>query len=309
MNTLHFRYAVEIEKTRSITQAAENLFMAQPNLSKAIKELENTLGITIFRRTSKGVIPTEDGVKFIGYAKKVLIQIDNMEAIRSPESSGIRRLKLSAPRAGYISRAFSSLAAELASDSRTELQFAETGAMTAAANVRELGFGIGVIRFRTEHEKYFMDYLAEKSLGSQILWEFRAAAVMSERSVFADRADAELYELSEKMTEIVQGDDNVPYLSPLRPTEKGDITGKSRIFAYDRASIADILRASENTFFLTAPMSAEELSSSGLVQVKCRFEGNNYRDLLIYAEGHTFSELETELINRIYIERNKSAFL
>ena len=42
MNTLHFRYAVEIEKTRSITQAAENLYMAQPNLSKAIKELENT---------------------------------------------------------------------------------------------------------------------------------------------------------------------------------------------------------------------------------------------------------------------------
>ena len=42
MNTLHFKYAVEIEKTRSITQAAENLYMAQPNLSKAIKELENT---------------------------------------------------------------------------------------------------------------------------------------------------------------------------------------------------------------------------------------------------------------------------
>ena len=42
MNTLHFRYAVEIEKTRSITQAAENLYMAQPNLSKAIKELENS---------------------------------------------------------------------------------------------------------------------------------------------------------------------------------------------------------------------------------------------------------------------------
>jgi len=47
MNTLHFKYAVEIEKTRSITQAAENLYMAQPNLSKAIKELESTLGITI----------------------------------------------------------------------------------------------------------------------------------------------------------------------------------------------------------------------------------------------------------------------
>ena len=73
MNTLYFRYAVEIEKTHSITQAAENLYMAQPNLSKAIKELENTLGITIFRRTSKGVLPTEQGMKFLKYAKQVLI--------------------------------------------------------------------------------------------------------------------------------------------------------------------------------------------------------------------------------------------
>ena len=45
MNTQHFRYALEVEKTGSITQAAENLFMGQPNLSKSIKELEDTLEI------------------------------------------------------------------------------------------------------------------------------------------------------------------------------------------------------------------------------------------------------------------------
>ena len=58
MNTQHLKYAVEVERTGSITQAADNLYMAQPNLSKAIKELEDTLGISIFRRTSKGVVPT-----------------------------------------------------------------------------------------------------------------------------------------------------------------------------------------------------------------------------------------------------------
>ena len=52
MNTQHLKYAVEVERTGSITQAADNLYMAQPNLSKAIKELEDTLGISIFRRTS-----------------------------------------------------------------------------------------------------------------------------------------------------------------------------------------------------------------------------------------------------------------
>ena len=58
MNTLHLKYAVEVERTGSISRAAENLFMGQPNLSKAIRELEETTGITIFKRTSKGVLPT-----------------------------------------------------------------------------------------------------------------------------------------------------------------------------------------------------------------------------------------------------------
>ena len=56
LNTLHFKYAIEVERTGSITQAAENLFMGQPNLSKAIMELEETLGFQIFQRTPKGVI-------------------------------------------------------------------------------------------------------------------------------------------------------------------------------------------------------------------------------------------------------------
>lgn len=55
MNLTHLRYALEVERTRSITKAAQNLYMGQPNLSKAIKELEGEIGIPIFSRTSKGV--------------------------------------------------------------------------------------------------------------------------------------------------------------------------------------------------------------------------------------------------------------
>ena len=49
MNTALFKYALEVEKTNSISRAAENLFMAQPNLSKAIKELEESVGFPVFR--------------------------------------------------------------------------------------------------------------------------------------------------------------------------------------------------------------------------------------------------------------------
>ena len=77
-NILHLKYAVEIEKTGSITKAAENLYMGQPNLSRAIRELEESLGITIFMRSSRGVVPTEQGREFLNYARNILAQIEEM---------------------------------------------------------------------------------------------------------------------------------------------------------------------------------------------------------------------------------------
>lgn len=64
MNTTALRYAVEVNRVRSISKAAQNLYMSQPNLSRAIKDLEAELGITIFKRTAKGVTPTPVGRNF-----------------------------------------------------------------------------------------------------------------------------------------------------------------------------------------------------------------------------------------------------
>lgn len=88
MNILHLKYAVEVEKTHSINRAAENLFMAQPNLSRAIRELEESLGITIFRRTSKGISVTPQGEEFLQYAKKILAQIDEVESLYKNAKTG-----------------------------------------------------------------------------------------------------------------------------------------------------------------------------------------------------------------------------
>ena len=74
MNLLHLKYAVEVAKTSSITKAADNLYMGQPNLSRAIRELEDSLGIQIFKRTPKGIYPTPKGEEFLGYARQVIEQ-------------------------------------------------------------------------------------------------------------------------------------------------------------------------------------------------------------------------------------------
>ena len=87
MNVLFFKYVIEVERTRSISQAAENLFMAQPNLSKAIKEMEDTLGFNIFERSSKGVIPTMQGKEFLVYARNIVSQLEKIESIAKPNSA------------------------------------------------------------------------------------------------------------------------------------------------------------------------------------------------------------------------------
>ena len=55
MNLLHMKYAVEIAEAKSINRASETLFVGQPTLSRAIKELEQNLGIRIFDRSAKGM--------------------------------------------------------------------------------------------------------------------------------------------------------------------------------------------------------------------------------------------------------------
>ncbi|MDQ6596314.1 LysR family transcriptional regulator [Bacillus salipaludis] len=70
MSPQQLRYIVKIAKHNSISQAASALFVTQPSISKAVRELENELGITILDRTNKGVAFTKEGTELLFYAKK-----------------------------------------------------------------------------------------------------------------------------------------------------------------------------------------------------------------------------------------------
>jgi transcriptional regulator, LysR family len=312
MNTLHFRYAVEIEKTRSITQAAENLYMAQPNLSKAIKELENTLGITIFRRTAKGVIPTDQGIKFLGYAKQILIQIDNMESIHAPDKEQNRKLRISVPRAGYISKAFSEYIAAMESCDDMELYFCETNSMRTIENIREHGYDFGIIRYNTAHEKYFTDFLAEKNLEGKLLWEYEMLAVMSAEHPVAGAENLDYAMLSSHYTELCQGDDSVPYIPGaveklFAENRPADVPVK-RVCMFDRGSVLDFLLTVPQAFMLDSPVPSSLCGKYGLIQRKCAFRDNSFKDMIIYSTGHKLTEKELQLVNRLYEVRNEVAF-
>ena len=73
------KYAVTAAEKGTMSEAAQSLFLSQPSLTAAIKELEKELRITIFHRTNKGVIATNEGEEFLGYARQVLQQVGLIE--------------------------------------------------------------------------------------------------------------------------------------------------------------------------------------------------------------------------------------
>ena len=90
----YFYYVIEISKVGSINRAAQNLYISQPYLSLSLKKAEEMLGIKIFHRTSKGVIPTVAGKEFINYSNEVIDLIDKSNDLKNKYSSGDQKFSI-----------------------------------------------------------------------------------------------------------------------------------------------------------------------------------------------------------------------
>ena len=75
------KYYYEVVKERSITKAAEKIFITQPAMSRAIKELETQLNTILLERNKKGVVPTEEGLILYNHIESILNEIDKTRNI------------------------------------------------------------------------------------------------------------------------------------------------------------------------------------------------------------------------------------
>ncbi|MDD6451456.1 MAG: LysR family transcriptional regulator, partial [Lachnospiraceae bacterium] len=80
MTLTQLRYVITVADTGSMNAAAKTLFVSQPSLSSAIRELEEELELTIFFRTNRGIVLTPQGQEFIGYARQVVEQYELIES-------------------------------------------------------------------------------------------------------------------------------------------------------------------------------------------------------------------------------------
>ena len=308
MNTMHLKYAIEVERTSSISQAAENLYMGQPTLSKAIKELEDSLGFAIFERTSKGAKPTQKGIKFLTYARNVLGQIDKMEALSDSVDTDTQTFNISIPRGSYIADAVTSFVSELDENKGMNINVQETNSIQVINNIIDGPFHMGIIRYQTEYENYFYDYLTEKQLRYEPVWEFEYLALMSEKHPLAQKEKVEYQELKQ-YTEITHGDNAIPYIMA-NSSLKAELPAKSSksIYVYERCSQYDLLSCIPTTFMWVSPIPEKWLKRYQLVQRRSDALGHKYKDLLIYPIDYKFTELDLKFMNKLYEAKNDVAF-
>lgn len=303
MNILHMRYAIEVERTRSISKAAENLYMGQPNLSRAIKELEESLGITIFLRTSKGISLTAHGEEFMQYARKIVSQIDDLENMYKVERTNKQIFSVSVPRASYIAAAFTEFTKSLSTENPAEIFYKETNASRAIDNIMQADYRLGIIRYQSIFEQYFRALLHEKGLASEVLQEFSYCALMSKYHPLAAKEEIEPQDFH-SFIELAHADPYVPSLPNIdaKKAELSEFVDK-RIFVFERGSQMDILSSNPNTFMFVSPIPARILQQHKLVQREIKTK-KRYKDVLIYRKGYKFTALD----NRFIEEINKHKF-
>lgn len=299
MNLLHMKYAVEIAETKSINKAAERLYVGQPTLSRAVKELETNLGVTIFERSAKGMFLTPDGEVFIRYAKTVLKQVDEIEEMFKNSRVSRERFSVSVPRASYITEAFAAFSKLLEKDTPVEVFYKETNSMRTLRNVLQENYKLGIVRYAESYDKYYKTMMEEKGLSHELVTKFRYVLLMSKDSELAEKETITYDDLKDKI-EIAHADPYVPSL-PFAQIKKEELPDNSsrRIFVFERASQFELLSQNPETFMWVSSIPQSLLDRYGLVERKSNENERVYKDVLIYRKEYTLSRLDGLFIEQL----------
>ncbi len=305
MNILHMKYAVEVARVGSLSKAAENLILAQPNLSRAIKSLESEVGIRIFDRTTKGMTLTPDGEEFIGYAQEILSHINQVDMIYKTGGAKRQKFSISVPRACYISEAFAEFSKAIP-DRAVDIFYKETNSQRTISNILNSDYKLGIIRYAENHDKQFKDMLEEKGLQYEMIAEFSYCLIMNRESPLAAKEHITFDDLADYIR-IAHADPYVPSLSMAKVVrEELPDNVKRCIYVFERASQFELLSKNNQTFMWVSPAPQDILDKYGLIQRKCDSNTKIYKDILIYKKGYKFTELDKKFVTELCLSRRRN---
>ena len=180
-------YAVETDKQGSFNKAAKNLFVSRQSLTVAIDELERELGITIFRRTNKGLITTTDGYEFLELAKSVLFSYDVLQKHYSKEEKQTLRFSVGTIPNYYLEEAFTELCSEVQEDMSIRANLIATDAYQAINDVYSSRIEIAFVAIGESHKHSWINMLSQKGLEHKDILQTNLEILLDENDPLASQ--------------------------------------------------------------------------------------------------------------------------
>lgn len=200
MTIQQLKYAVTAAEKGTMSEAAQFLFIAQPSLTNAIRDLEKELRITIFHRTNKGIIATNEGEEFLGYARQILQQVGLIEEKYIDGKSRKQIFSVSAQHYSFAVNAFVDVIKTFCSQSY-DFTLRETQTYEIIQDVSRLKSEVGILYLSRENENIIGKIITESGLIFEELFTASPHVFISYRHPLAEKECISLYDLK-----------NYPYL-------------------------------------------------------------------------------------------------
>ena len=194
MTLQQIKYALTIADAGSMNRAAELLYISQPTLSGAVKELEREIGIAIFLRTSKGVTATAEGAEFLSYARQVYQQYDLLTQKYSAHGSFKRKFGVSSQHYSFAVKAFVETVKKYGT-LNFDFAMRETRTMDVITDVGSLKSEVGILYLDSFNRKVIEKLLADNELTFTPLINCRAYVYMWKGHPLAGESSVSLEQL------------------------------------------------------------------------------------------------------------------
>ncbi len=296
MTLVQLKYIVTIAETGTISEAAKQLYIAQPSLTAAVKELESELGITIFRRTNKGVLLSAEGEEFLGYARQVIEQTNLIEERYLGTGQVKHQFCVSTQHYSFAVEAFVELLRQYGGE-EYDFRIRETQTYELIDDVAKLRSEVGVLYLNQFNETVLRRVLQEKGLKFTQLFVAKPHVFVGVDNPLAQKKVVSLEDLAPyPRLSYEQGEHNSFYYSE---EILSTLESKKDIMVSDRATLFNLL-IGLNGYTICSGVINEELNGKNIVAIPLDVDDYMEIGYIIHSKAGTgkFGNLYIEALKR-----------
>ena len=263
MKLQQLRYVVKVAECGSITEASRRLFVSQPSITASIRDLENEMGVHIFERTNKGVIVSEEGETFLGYARQVLDQADLLEGKYKGTSEQVPHFSVSCQHYSFAVNAFVDVIREF-DTARYDFTLREEQTHEIIEDVAHMKSELGIL-YLSEHNREVIErMLAANELVFEGLFCAAPHVFVCADHPLADHASVTLEDLEDyPFLSYEQGSYNSFYYSEELTST---FERRKNIRVRDRATLFN-LAMGLNGYTVCSGVISHELNGPGIISI------------------------------------------